>query len=77
MPNQKKYPLKKDGLRIGEAARYLKMSERAIRKHLYVVHDLEPDGYDQEGQLRFTRSNLDQFRLRKRSRGRPVAANYE
>lgn len=58
-------------LHLDKAAEYLEMSVRALRDHLYKQKDLQPDGINGEGRLLFSTTTLDQFRRRKRRRGRP------
>lgn len=53
-----------------EAAEYLGISFRTIRKHLYETKDLTPDTTI-AGRLIFTKANLDAFNARRRPGGRP------
>ena len=56
-----------------EAAKYLALSVRSVYYHLYQAKDLkgEPLG----NSLMFTKETLDNFKLNKRSPGRPKASS--
>lgn len=48
-------------LSIEQAAAYLGMTVRNLRKHIYVIRDIKPDGLFGNKVLQFNRSTLDKY----------------
>lgn len=62
---------------LQEAAKYLRMSIRAVQNHLWVHGDLVADDRGKFGRLLFRQDTLDRFNRTRRHAGRPKGGSRE